>query len=92
MTAPGDNIFSTITQSLVTAGCTDGQLVAIDGKTARATLDRAKGKNPLHIVSAWAAENRLFLGQGECDRLPVVGELHRRGLNAGRDDVGVGVQ
>ena len=34
---------------------TDGQLVAIDGKTARATLDRAKGKNPLHIVSAWAA-------------------------------------
>jgi predicted transposase YbfD/YdcC len=42
---------------------TDGQLVAIDGKTARATLDRAKGQSPLHIVSAWAAENRLFLGQ-----------------------------
>jgi predicted transposase YbfD/YdcC len=42
---------------------TDGKLVAIDGKTARATLDRAKGKNPLHIVSAWMAENRLFLGQ-----------------------------
>lgn len=42
---------------------TDGKLVAIDGKTARATLDRAKGKNPFHIVSAWAAENRLFLGQ-----------------------------
>jgi len=42
---------------------TDGRLVAIDGKTARATLDRAKGKNPLHIVSAWVAENRLFLGQ-----------------------------
>jgi predicted transposase YbfD/YdcC len=46
---------------------TDGQLVAIDGKTARATLDRAKGKNPLHIVSAWAAENRLFLGQEVVD-------------------------
>lgn len=42
---------------------TDGQLVAIDGKTARATLDRAKGKNPFHIVSAWAVENHLFLGQ-----------------------------
>ena len=42
---------------------TDGQLVAIDGKTARATLDRAKGKNPLHIVSAWTSANRLFLGQ-----------------------------
>src|SRR5271169_3577569 len=46
---------------------TDGQLVAIDGKTARATLDRAKGKNPLHIVSAWAVENRLFLGQEVVD-------------------------
>ena len=46
---------------------TDGQLVAIDGKTARATLDRAKGKNPLHIVSAWAAANRLFLGQEVVD-------------------------
>jgi predicted transposase YbfD/YdcC len=42
---------------------TAGQLVAIDGKTARATLDRAKGKNLLHIVSAWVAQNRLFLGQ-----------------------------
>jgi len=46
---------------------TDGQLVAIDGKTARATLDRAKGKNPFHIVSAWAAENRLFMGQEVVD-------------------------
>jgi predicted transposase YbfD/YdcC len=40
-----------------------GKLVNIDGKTARATLDKAKGKNPLHVVSAWAAENRLLLGQ-----------------------------
>jgi predicted transposase YbfD/YdcC len=46
---------------------TDGQLVAIDGKTARATLDRVKGKNPLHIVSAWVAANRLFLGQEVVD-------------------------
>jgi predicted transposase YbfD/YdcC len=42
---------------------TAGKVVAIDGKTARATLDRAKGKNPLHVVSAWVTENRLFLGQ-----------------------------
>ena len=34
----------------------DGQLAAIDGKTARATLDRTKVKNPLHLVSAWANE------------------------------------
>jgi predicted transposase YbfD/YdcC len=47
---------------------TEGQLVAIDGKTARASLDRAKGKNPLHVVSAWAVENRLLLGQEVVDQ------------------------
>ena len=39
---------------------TNGKLVAIDGKTARASLDKAKGKNPLHVVSAWVSENRLL--------------------------------
>ncbi len=46
---------------------TDGQLVAIDGKTVRATLDRAKGQNPLHVVSAWATANHLLLGQEVVD-------------------------
>jgi predicted transposase YbfD/YdcC len=46
---------------------TDGQVVAIDGKTARATLDKAKGQNPLHVVSAWATQNRLLLGQEVVD-------------------------
>jgi predicted transposase YbfD/YdcC len=46
---------------------TGGQVVAIDGKTARATLDRAKGQNPLHVVSAWATENHLLLGQEVVD-------------------------
>lgn len=46
---------------------TAGKVVAIDGKTARATLDRRKDKNPLHVVSAWVTENRLFLGQEVVD-------------------------
>ena len=46
---------------------TAGKVVAIDGKTARATLDKAKGRNPLHVVSAWATENRLFLGREVVD-------------------------
>lgn len=46
---------------------TKGQLVAIDGKTARATLDKAKNQNPLHVVSAWVAENHLLLGQEVVD-------------------------
>jgi len=46
---------------------TAGKVVAIDGKTARATLDRRKNKNPLHVVSAWVSENQLFLGQEVID-------------------------
>jgi predicted transposase YbfD/YdcC len=46
---------------------TAGKVVAIDGKTARATLDRRKGQNPLHVVSAWVTENQLFLGQEVVD-------------------------
>jgi predicted transposase YbfD/YdcC len=41
----------------------NGEVIAIDGKTVRASLDRAAGKSPLHLVSAWATKNRLVLGQ-----------------------------
>ncbi len=36
-------------------------IVAIDGKTSRRA--RAKGSDPLHLVSAWASRQRLVLGQ-----------------------------
>src|ERR1700691_2003041 len=49
------------------AEATVGRLVAIDGKTARRSFDKADGKGPLHLVSAWASENRLLLGQQACD-------------------------
>ncbi len=42
---------------------TAGEIIAVDGKTARASLDRAKGQNPLHVVSAWASANRVVLGE-----------------------------
>ncbi len=42
---------------------TEGDVVAIDGKTIRRSADRAKGKLPIHLVSAWAVENGLVLGQ-----------------------------
>ena len=38
-------------------------LVAIDGKTARRSNDKNIGKRALHIVSAYATENRICLGQ-----------------------------
>ena len=42
---------------------TRGEAVAIDGKTLRGSHDRTRGKGPLHMVSAWASENRMVLGQ-----------------------------
>ena len=40
-----------------------GDIVSLDGKTLRASLDTVKSQNPLHVVSAWASENHLLLGQ-----------------------------
>ena len=42
---------------------TVGKLIAIDGKTVRRSFDKALGKKALHLVSAWAEDNRLTLGQ-----------------------------
>lgn len=39
------------------------RLVAIDGKTCRRTHDAAQGLGPLHLVSAWASEQGIALGQ-----------------------------
>jgi predicted transposase YbfD/YdcC len=38
-------------------------IVAIDGKTSRRRHARSKGREPLHLVSAWASRQRLVLGQ-----------------------------
>ncbi|HEY6410298.1 MAG TPA: ISAs1 family transposase [Ktedonobacteraceae bacterium] len=38
-------------------------VIAIDGKTLRRSHDHAAGKEALHVVSAWAVENRLVLAQ-----------------------------
>jgi predicted transposase YbfD/YdcC len=38
-------------------------LIAIDGKTCRRSHDAAHGLGPLHIVSAWASEEGIALGQ-----------------------------
>ena len=42
---------------------TDGQVVAIDGKTLRRSFDAASSKAPIHMVSAWATANHISLGQ-----------------------------
>ena len=45
------------------AKITEGEIVAIDGKTLRRSHDRILGKSAIHMVSAWANSNRLVLGQ-----------------------------
>jgi predicted transposase YbfD/YdcC len=40
--------------------------LAVDGKTARRSHDRAQGLGALHSVSAWASEYGLCLGQVAC--------------------------
>lgn len=42
---------------------TDERFIAIDGKTLRGSSDRASGRAAIHMVSAWATENKLSLGQ-----------------------------
>lgn len=42
---------------------TQGQVIAIDGKTVRRSHDKSNGKEAIHLVSAWASENGITLGQ-----------------------------
>jgi predicted transposase YbfD/YdcC len=46
---------------------TAGQVVAIDGKTVRHSYDKTLGKAAIHMVSAWASETGLVLGQCKVD-------------------------
>ena len=39
------------------------EIIAIDGKTVRGHFKAGSGGKALHVVSAWATENRLVFGQ-----------------------------
>jgi predicted transposase YbfD/YdcC len=56
-----------ITQALVDGDATGKRLVAIDGKTCRRSHDAGKELGPLHVVSAWASEEGIALGQVATD-------------------------
>jgi predicted transposase YbfD/YdcC len=46
---------------------TGGKVIAIDGKTARRSFNKKSGLKALHLVTAWASENGLTLGQIACE-------------------------
>jgi predicted transposase YbfD/YdcC len=57
--------FETCLLSWITAlhDITEGEVVAIDGKTLRRSFDAASSKSAIHMVSAWATANHISLGQ-----------------------------
>jgi predicted transposase YbfD/YdcC len=42
---------------------TDGEVIAIDGKTVRRSFENGHRKSAIHMVSAWACQNQMILGQ-----------------------------
>ena len=44
-----------------------GEIIAIDGKRLRRSHDNSNGKSAIHMVSAWAHDARLVLGQVKVD-------------------------
>jgi predicted transposase YbfD/YdcC len=56
-----------IASAIVTADDEPARLIAIDGKTNRRSHDEGAGLGPLHIVSAWATEEGIALGQVATD-------------------------
>jgi predicted transposase YbfD/YdcC len=49
------------------AAVTAGEVVAIDGKVLRRSFAKGTGKPAIHMVSAWASENGVVLGQRKVD-------------------------
>jgi predicted transposase YbfD/YdcC len=46
---------------------TEGEIIALDGKQLRRSHDKAEGKKAIYMVSAWASENSLVVGQRKVD-------------------------
>ena len=45
------------------AQLSDGEVIAIDGKCLRRSIDKASNKAAIYMVSAGAQQNKLVLGQ-----------------------------
>ncbi len=45
------------------AQLSEGEVIAIDGKCLRRSIDKASNKAAIYMVSAWAQQNNLVLGQ-----------------------------
>ena len=55
------NCFTRWIQAVTKA--TDGDVIAIDGKTLRRSFNTSDEKSAIHMVSAWSTANGVVLGQ-----------------------------
>ena len=56
--------FSELVMDLFSSNILEGlDLISIDGKTVRRSVDKKNNKFPIHIVSAWSSKNGISLGQ-----------------------------
>jgi len=74
--------FASWIESLLIPDAEGARLLNIDGKTLRRSHDRKRGLGPLHLVSVWASQQGLTLGQvateeksNEITAIPAVLEL-----------------
>ena len=73
--------FAAWVQSLTPRLADQGEIVPLDGKTLRRSYDTGSGQAALHMVHAWAVNNRLVLGQFHCEEaleeIAIIPELLR---------------
>ena len=73
--------FTAWVQSLTPQLAAQGELVPLDGKTLRRSYDSGSGQAAIHMVHAWAVNNRLVLGQFHCEEaleeIAIIPELLR---------------
>ena len=50
------------------ANLTEGEVIAIDGKSLKHSYDKKFGNRAINMVSAWATSNKLVLGQIKVDK------------------------
>jgi predicted transposase YbfD/YdcC len=62
--------------------CVDRPIISLDGKAARRSHDANEGLGPLHVVTAWAGEYGIALGQEVCaeksNEITAIPELLRK--------------
>jgi hypothetical protein len=51
------------TQWVCSLGDLKDDIIALDGKVMRGTLDKANGNPAIHLVSAWSVKNNMCFGQ-----------------------------